>query len=103
MARPKITLKSKLSRVSSPKEATEDLNLLKKPKGWPRAYRWRPYDVELMEELVAKINAQGQYFKVDVTKLLRGALFLASKKKPEQLLEEIMTAERLSLASKKIK
>ena len=51
----KITrVKTKLSKVSSPKEITEKLSLKKGMKSYPRSYRWREYDLTVIEDLIAK-------------------------------------------------
>ncbi len=62
-------------------------------------FRWRPYDKLLIEELVDKINKVSAK-KLSTIHLLRGALELARKKKPEKLLEEILEAEKKSIISK---
>ena len=99
MAKKKLNIKTKLSSISSPEQATEKLDLIKKPKTYPRSYRWRKYDLEVIEDLIYKTKDLSA-FKVDATKLIRGALYIASKKNPEKLLEDIMEAERKSLISR---
>ncbi len=94
----KLTIKTKLS----PKPAEgppEKLNLIKGVKTYPRSYRWRKYDLDLIDSLVQKTQGLTN-LHVNVTGLLRGALLLASKKKPEKLVEIIAEAERLSVISK---
>ena len=96
----KITrVKTKLSKVSSPKEITEKLSLKKGMKTYPRSYRWREYDLTVIEDLSAKINAVTPQ-KIDITKLIRGALHLASKQTPKNVLKAIFEAEKQSFFSK---
>lgn len=96
----KITrVKTKLSKISSPKEITEKLSLKKGMKTYPRSYRWREYDLTVIEDLIAKINVISPK-KIDTTKLIRGALHLASKQKPKNLLIAVSEAEKQSLISK---
>ena len=96
----KITkVKTKLSKVSSPEGITEKLSLKKGIKTYPRSYRWREYDLTVIEDLSAKINAVTPQ-KIDITKLIRGALHLASKQTPKNVLEAIFEAEKRSLFSK---
>ncbi|KAF5416007.1 MAG: hypothetical protein C5S49_05195 [Candidatus Methanogaster sp.] len=96
----KITvIKTKLSKVSSPEEITEKLSLKKGIKTYPRSYRWREYDLNVIEDLIAKINAVTPQ-KIDITKLIRGALHLASKQTPKNILEAIFEAEKRSLFSR---
>ncbi len=95
-------MKNKLSRVktklTSPQEETDKLSLVKKMKTYPRSYRWREYDLQAIDDLIAKASI-GSY-KVDATKLIRGALYLANKKSSEKLLDAILDAERKSLTSR---
>lgn len=96
----KITkVKTKLSKVSSPEGITEKLSLKKGIKTYPRSYRWREYDLTVIEDLIAKINAVTPQ-KIDITKLIRGALYLASKQSPKNILKAIFEAEKRSLFSK---
>ncbi len=96
----KITgVKTKLSKVSSPKEITEKLSLKKGMKTYPRSYRWREYDLTVIEDLIAKINVISPK-KIDTTKLIRGALYLASKQTSKNVLKAISEAEKQSLISK---
>ena len=55
--------------------------------------------MELIERLVEKVKSVSTR-RIDVTKILRGALHLANKKNPEKLIDAIMEAERNSLISK---
>lgn len=95
-----LTVKTKLSRNPSPKAATHAaVNLAYAPKAVPRSYRWRVGDLELMESLRAKVNAiSGR--PIDTTKLIRGALFLAKKQSPDEILQSIMEAEAQSLQAR---
>ena len=96
----KITgIKTKLSKVSSPKEITEKLNLKKGIKTYPRSYRWREYDLTVIEDLIVKANTISPQ-KIDTTKLIRGALYLASKQTPQNILKAVSEAEKQSLISK---
>ncbi len=95
----KLGIKTKLTKLSSPEAATEKLNLIEGVKTYPRSYRWREYDLELIESLVDKVNSISSR-RIDVTKILRGAICLADKKSPEKLLEAIMEAEKKSLISR---
>ena len=99
MAKKKLSIKTKLQKVPSPENAAEKLNLVKRPKTYPRAYRWRHHDLEIIEDLIEKTNNLTNY-KVDATKLIRGSLYIASKTKPEKLLNMIMEAERKSVISR---
>lgn len=101
----KLTIrKSKLSKKEvtdneAPEEPKEKLNLLKGEKSYPRSYRWRGYDLEMIEKLIKKANDVSRV-KIDATKVLRGAMLLADKKSAKQLLEAIMDAEKKSILSK---
>lgn len=95
----KLGIKTKLTKTPSPKETTEKLDLIKGAKTYPRSYRWREYDIELIESLVEKVNSVSSR-KIDATKVIRGALSLAEKKSPEKLIDAIMEAERNSLLSR---
>jgi hypothetical protein len=95
----KLQIKTKLSDRDAPEKTKEKLNLIKGDKTYPRSYRWRDYDLKLIESLVAKVNEVSNR-KIDATKIIRGALFLADKKSAKQLLEAIMDAEKKSLISR---
>lgn len=95
----KLTIKTKLG-AGPPDAPKERLNLVKDLKTYPRSYRWRKHDLDLINALVQKTRGISN-LRVDATKLIRGALWIASKKKPEKLIEAIAEAERLSLISKK--
>jgi hypothetical protein len=95
----KLQIKTKLSDRDAPEKTKEKLNLIKGDKAYPRSYRWRDYDLKLIESLVAKVNEVSNR-KIDATKIIRGALFLADKKSAKQLLEAIMDAEKKSLISR---
>lgn len=98
----KLELKTRLTGTDSPQktEAQDDsLNLVRKVKTCPRSYRWREYDVKVIEELTEKIN-QVSSQKIDTTKILRGALHLAKKQSPEKLIEAIFEAEKNAFISK---
>jgi hypothetical protein len=95
----KLQIKTKLSDRDAPEKAKEKLNLIKGDTTYPRSYRWRDYDLKLIESLVAKVNEVSNR-KIDATKIIRGALFLADKKSAKQLLESIMDAEKNSLISR---
>jgi hypothetical protein len=97
----KLQIKTKLSDRDAPEKSMEreKLNLVKGDKTYPRSYRWRDYDLKLIEGLVAKANEVSNR-KMDATKIIRGALFLADKKNAKQLFEAIMEAEKNSLISR---
>ncbi len=96
----KITrIKTKLSKVSSPEEITEKLGLKKGIKTYPRSYRWRESDLAVIEDLIVRVNAVTPK-KIDITKLIRGALHLASKQTPKNVLKAIFEAEKQSFFSK---
>ena len=99
MAKKKLSIKTKLGQSPPSGDTAEKLNLVKKTKTYPRSYRWREYDLELIEDLILKTRDLSGY-KVDATKLIRGALQIASKKSPEKLLEAIKNAELNSLTSR---
>lgn len=102
MARDKLSkskIKTKLTKTSSPHEATEELDIVKSVKTYPRSYRWREADLELIERIIAKVNSISTR-KIDATKVIRGALFIAEKRSPNKLIEAIMEAEKESLISK---
>ena len=102
MARDKLSkskIKTKLTKTSSPHEATEELDIVKSIKTYPRSYRWREADLELIERIIAKVNSISTR-KIDATKVIRGSLFVAEKKSPNKLIEAIMEAEKKSLISK---
>lgn len=95
----KLTMKTKLSEKQTPETPKEKLNLVKEDKTYPRSYRWREYDLELIDGLVGKVNKASQR-KIDATKIIRGALYMANKRRAKQILEAIMEAEKNSLISK---
>lgn len=99
----KLELKTKLTETDSPEKAEtrqDNPNLVrKKGKTYPRSYRWRENDIRIIDELTEKIN-QISLQKVDATKILRGALYLASKKNPEKFLDAIVEAEKNAFISK---
>ncbi len=102
MARDKLSkskIKTKLTKTSSPHEVTEELDIVKTVKTYPRSYRWREADLELIERIIAKVNSISTR-KIDATKVIRGSLFIAEKKSPHKLIEAIMEAEKKSLISK---
>jgi hypothetical protein len=95
----KLQIKTKLTDRDAPEKPGEKLNLVKDDTTYPRSYRWRDYELKLIESLVAKVNEVSNK-KIDATKIIRGALFLAGKKSATQLLEAIMDAEKKSLISR---
>ena len=99
MAKKITKIKTKLSKISSPEEITEKLSIKKGIKTYPRSYRWREYDLTVIEDLIAKINEVSPQ-KIDITKLIRGALYLASKQTPQNVLKAVSEAEKQSLISK---
>ena len=97
MAKKPLTVKTKLKRLDSPTEAkTESVGVIRDTKYYPRSYRWRDSDLELIGQLLEKINHLSPR-KIDATKMLRGAMVLADKVKPEKLLDAVVEAERNSL------
>ena len=102
MARDKLSkskIKTKLTKTSSPHEATEELDIVKSIKTYPRSYRWREADLELIERIITKVNSVSTR-KIDATKVIRGALFIAEKKSPDKLIKAIIEAEKISIISK---
>jgi len=95
----KSKIKTKLIKTSSPHEATEELNIIKDIKTYPRSYRWREAEIELIDRVVEKVNTISKR-KIDATKVIRGSLFLAEKKSPSKLIEAILEAEKKSIISK---
>jgi hypothetical protein len=98
----KLELKTKLTETDSPQKAeTQDdnPNLVRKVRTYPRSYRWREYDMKVIEELTEKIN-QVSSQKMDATKILRGVLHLAKKQSPKKLIEAIFEAEKNAFISK---
>jgi len=76
-------------------EKAESLGLIKH-RDYPRSYRWREYDISILESLMERVNAISAR-KIDATKVLRGAMLLAEKQKPEKLFDAIMEAEKQSM------
>ena len=72
----------------------------KQKKDFPKSYRWRRYDLDLLNGLLRKVNEISPDRKIDATKLLRGALYFVSREKPEKLLKAIIEAEKKSFLSK---
>ena len=72
------------------------LGLKKDTKYYPKSYRWRSSDIEMIEMLVDKVNRTSNR-KLDATKIIRGALVIASKSKTEKLLNAIVQAEMNSI------
>jgi hypothetical protein len=62
-------------------------------KDFPKSYRWRRYDLDLLNELLRKVNKVSPDRKIDATKLLRGALYFVSREKPEKVLKAIIETE----------
>jgi hypothetical protein len=93
----KLGIKTKLATPQA-KEKTEKnkLNLLKDVKTYPRSYRWREYDLKVIENLLAKVNAVSSR-KIDTTKLIRGALYIANTNKAEKLFNAVLEAEKNSM------
>lgn len=100
MAKKKLTVKTRLDKVASPEQAREKLNLVKKPKTQLKSYIWREWELGLIEEMLAELSKVSSHYKVNASQLIRGALYIASKKKPEQLLDKVLEAERLSMLTK---
>ena len=98
MAKKKLGVRTKLS-LPDPDRETEKPGLVKGLKDYPRSYRWRAYDMNLIDALVTKVN-QVSNRRVDATKVIRGALYLANKRTAEKLLDAIMEAEKNSMISK---
>jgi hypothetical protein len=78
-------------------EKTESLGLIKH-RDYPRSYRWREYDISVLESLMERVNSISAR-KIDATKVLRGAMLLAEKQKPEKLFDAIMEAEKQSMVA----
>lgn len=99
-----IAFKTKLQNRPSEKEnkkptPVKKVGLLKDTKYYPKSYRWRAADIEMIEQLVNRIN-EVSYRKLDTTKVLRGALLVASQTKTEKLLSAISEAEKESIFKK---
>ena len=106
----KIALKTKLtakkpkpkapeaSGKEQPKAQTQGqgIGLLQDTKTFPRSYRWREADLEMIERLRKVVNDNTPR-KIDVTKILRGAMLLAEKAPIDRLLKAIAEAEANSL------
>lgn len=92
-------MKSKLVAIPSSAEDTEDLGLIKKPPAYPQSYRWRKYDIEVIEDLLVQSREVSRSFKPKSINILRGALLLAQRQSPKKLLEIILEAERKSRLS----
>ncbi len=100
----KLQIKTKLfeepSGSSPENKKDKKLELIKDDKITTKIFRLREWDAKIFEDLIAKISKLSGGERIDATKLLRGALYLADKRKPEILLKGIMEAERHSLAYK---
>jgi hypothetical protein len=96
MAKKKLSIKSKLN-INTPSD--NDLNLIKKTSTYPKSYRWKKHDLEIIKSLVEQTNYVSKNYKVGAINLLRGALLLARKQKPEKLLKLIIEAEKESRIS----
>ena len=99
MPKKKLEVKTKLRKETSQQEAQDSLNLIRDAKTYPRSYRWREYDLKLIDDLVSKANSVSSR-RIDATKILRGALSIADKKSPEKLLESVVEAEKKSIISR---
>lgn len=86
--RKKVALKDGLSE----KDKSEEIGLKKDTKYYPRSYRWRASDIEMIQSLVDRVNRSSNR-KLDATKIIRGALVLASKAKTERLINAVIQAE----------
>jgi hypothetical protein len=99
MKKTPLTIKTKLSApIETNDDLKDNLELIKKIKYYPRSYRWRKYDLEVIEGLEEKLNSLGNY-KIDKVKIIRGALALAQKKDPKAFIKIIHEAEINSLIS----
>ena len=99
MKKTQLTIKTKLSApIETNDDLKDNLELIKKIKYYPRSYRWRKYDLEVIEGLEEKLNSLGNY-KIDKVKIIRGALALAQKKDPRAFIKIIHEAEINSLIS----
>jgi len=99
MKKTQLTIKTKLSApIETNDDLKDNLELIKKIKYYPRSYRWRKYDLEVIEGLEEKLNSLGNY-KIDKVKIIRGALALAQKKDPKAFIKIIHEAEINSLIS----
>ncbi len=99
-----IAFKTKLQKRSSEKSdkksaPPEKVGLLKDTKYYPKSYRWRAADIEMIQQLVNRINEVSSR-KLDTTKVLRGALLVASQTNTNKLLDAISKAERESIFKK---
>ncbi len=88
-----IKIQTKLTKKRKKSKLDLDLNLnAKKNKKHSTSYKWRTQDKEMISDLVAKVNeVSGR--KIDATKVLRGAIFSASKKSPQKFINDIIEAE----------
>lgn len=99
MPKKKLFIKSKLVANPSATEDSEGLRLIKKPSFYPKSYRWRKYDIEVIEDLLTQSREVSGTFKPNAINILRGALLLAQRQSPKKLLEIILEAERKSRLS----
>ena len=101
MAGKKLQVITKLTKTEPDKEEQAGkLNLLIRTKTFPRSYRWRESDIRLIESLTEKVNNTSPHYKVDATKIIRAALYLAEKRSPENLLKAVIESEKKVVISK---
>lgn len=81
---------------SNDSKKSKKLGLKKDTKYYPKSYRWRSSDIEMIEKLVDRVNRTSNR-KLDATKIIRGALVIASKAKTDRLLNAIVQAEMNSI------
>jgi hypothetical protein len=96
MPKKPLIVKTKLKKRPFQDKPAKKIGLKKAPKDYPKSYRWRESDLEMIRQLLERVNEVSPR-KIDATKLLRGALALAMEYHPEKLLEAIGKAESRSL------
>ena len=94
MSKKPLAVKTKLKKRAE--EPTQKVGLKKDIKLYPKSYRWREADLEMIRQLLERVNEVSAR-KIDATKLLRGTLTIAMEYHPEKLLEAIGRAESQSL------
>lgn len=102
MPRKQLSVKTKLTKRTLQDEPVRKVGLIKDTKYYPKSYRWRESDLEMIRQLVERVN-EASVRKIDTTKLLRGALTIAMECHSEKLLEAISRAESQSIVGSREK
>ena len=95
----KLQIKTKLTDRDASEKPGEKLNLVKADTTYPRSYRWRDYELKLIESLVAKVNEVSNK-KTSFVKYVKGVygkgvkLSKKTHEKLETMIEKVTGIEK---------